>query len=204
MTISTYSDLKAAIATWLARSDLTSVIPDLISFAEGRIYRDLRIKAMEADLDVTISGGLIDVPGDYIALKYAYIDADPVQILERKTAGWIYGHYPDRGSTGIPASIAREGDNFIFGPSPGGAYNVKGVYYKKLAPLSDANPSNWFLANVPDLLLYGALIEAEGFVMNDNRTAFWQAKYEDIKASLSDNDDAENLSSSVGLSLTSK
>jgi hypothetical protein len=39
MAISTYTDLKTSIASWLNRDDLTSVIPDFISLAEAGINR---------------------------------------------------------------------------------------------------------------------------------------------------------------------
>ena len=44
MAISNYSELKAAIADWLNRSDLTDSIPDFIALAETRHKRDFKIK----------------------------------------------------------------------------------------------------------------------------------------------------------------
>lgn len=41
--IQDYSTLKAAIADWLARADLTSRIPTFVQFAEARINRELRV-----------------------------------------------------------------------------------------------------------------------------------------------------------------
>ena len=42
MTFTTYSGLKAEIADFLLRSDLTSAIPSFIRLAEAGIDRDLR------------------------------------------------------------------------------------------------------------------------------------------------------------------
>ena len=47
MAISNYSELKAAIADWLDRSDLTDSIPDFITLAETRHRRDFKIRRME-------------------------------------------------------------------------------------------------------------------------------------------------------------
>ncbi len=44
MSLSTYSDLQTSIANYLARSDLTSIIPDFITLAENRLRRELRIR----------------------------------------------------------------------------------------------------------------------------------------------------------------
>ena len=46
MAFTSYSDLKTTVASYLGRSDLTSVIPDFIGFAELRIARDLRTRQM--------------------------------------------------------------------------------------------------------------------------------------------------------------
>ena len=44
MALNNYSDLKTTVANYLARSDLTSVIPDFIQLAEQRLRRELRIR----------------------------------------------------------------------------------------------------------------------------------------------------------------
>ncbi len=46
MAYTNYSDLKTSVANYLGRSDLTSVIPDFISFAEMRMARELRTRQM--------------------------------------------------------------------------------------------------------------------------------------------------------------
>ncbi len=41
-----YTTLQATIASYLARSDLTTTIPEFIRLAEDRLSRDLRIRQM--------------------------------------------------------------------------------------------------------------------------------------------------------------
>jgi hypothetical protein len=129
-------------------------------------------------------------------MKYAYIDGTPMGKLQRKDAEWIYHHYPTRSADGKPKFIAREADNFIFGPYPDSAYTVKGVYYKKLDALSASNTTNWFITNAPDLLLFAALCEAEPFLVNDPRVALWEQKYEQIRSRVQREDDQEEFSGS--------
>jgi hypothetical protein len=196
MSISSYSELKTAVANWLNRSDLTAYVPDFIMMGEKRIYRELRIRAMEASLSSAISSGVISVPSGYVELKFVYIDGTPVNRLTKKDPGWIYENYPTRSADGKPQFIAREVDNFIFGPYPDSSYTVKGVYYKRLDALSDSNTTNWFITNAPDLLLFAALAEAEPFLKNDDRTALWEAKYEKIKNQIITEDKNEAYSGS--------
>lgn len=203
MAITTYSELKTAVANWLNRSDLTSYIPDLITFGEKRIFRELRIRTMETALSGTISSGVVALPSDYVQLKFAYVDGSPTRILQRRTAEFIYEHYPTRSSGAKPNFIAREAGNFIFGPYPDSAYTIKGIYYKRLDALSDSNTTNWFTTNAPDLLLYAALVEAEPFLKNDSRIATWEGLYMRAKTQVQTEDNSEDQSGSAPVMVVS-
>lgn len=197
MSIASYSELKTAVANWLNRSDLTTYIPDFVSLGEWRVNRELRIRAMETSLSSAIASGVLALPSDYVELKHAYVDGSPVQHLQRVNAEMIYGKYPTRSSVGKPNFIAREGSNFIFGPYPDSTYTIKGIYYKRLSPLSDSNTTNWFTTNAPDLLLFSALLEAEPFMKNDERLILWQTKYEQAKSQIETEDQRESFSGSA-------
>lgn len=196
MAISTYSDLKNSLASWLNRDNLTSYIPDFIALGEARIYRELRIRAMETALSSTIASGVIAVPSDYVEMKYCYVDGSQSQHLLRKTAQWILEKYPTRSSDGKPKYFAQDAGNFIFGPYPNDAYTIKGTYYKRLTALSDSNTTNWFTTNAPGILLFAALLEAEAFMKNDPRIELWDAKYEEEKATIMREENAEQFSGS--------
>lgn len=203
MSISTYSELKNSIASWLHRTDLTSYIPDFIRLGEDRIYRELRIRAMETSLSTAIASGVIAVPSDYIEMKHVYISGSPVQYLQRKPPEWIYENYPTRSADGKPKYLAQEAGNFIFGPYPDSAYTVKGVYYKRLAALSDSNTTNWFTTNASGILLFAALLEASPFLKNDERVTLWDAKYEEEKTGIENEEKRERFSGShLGMSVS--
>jgi hypothetical protein len=195
--ITDYATLKTEVAAWLHRTDLTAAIPGLIQFAEGRIYRDLRLACMEAALSSTMSSGAIAVPTGYIELKNAYIAGNASQPLLRRDAEWIYGNYPTRSASGVPKYIGREASNFIFGPYPDSDYTVNGIYYKRLDALSASNTGNWFITNAPELLLFATLCEAEPYLVNDPRLVVWERKYAQIKDALQRQEDNEAFSGSI-------
>lgn len=192
--ITDYSTLQTAVADYLARSDLTGYIPNFIQNCESRLYKNLRIRTMETALSGSISSGVLAVPSDYLELKYAYINASPINWLERTTPESIYREYPVRSASGRPSLIAREASNFIFGPYPDDTYTVSGIYWAKLTSLSDSNTTNWFTTNAPDLLLYGSLLEAEPFLKNDKRIPTWQMMYGAAIKSVEDQERRENHS----------
>jgi hypothetical protein len=200
MSITTYSELLQAVENWLHRdgdADIESRAPEFVRMGELRIYRDLRIRAMETSLSSAIASGVVAVPSGYIDMKFAYLNTSPVAKLQRKDAEWIYHNYPTRSADAQPKFFAREGENFIFGPYPdSSSYTMKGIYYKRLDALSASNTTNWFTTNAPDLLLWAALAEAEPFTMNDQRATMWEAKYEMVKSRIQREDDQEEFSGS--------
>ena len=182
MALGTYAQLKTAITYWLdiSSTDLTNQIDDLVTLGEKRIFRESKTKDQETALSVAIASGVAAVPNDYVALKFVYINSDPTAFLERRSAEWIYAAFPQRGASGKPQFIAREGSNFIFGPYPDSNYTIKGVYYKTAGTLSSSVYD--LFTNNPDLYLFACLAESEPIIGRDKRIVIWEAKYQKILA----------------------
>lgn len=195
--ITSYSELKTSIANFLHRDDLTSLIPEFIVDGETKIYNDLRIKAMETAFTATVSGGVVAIPSGLLEWKFLYVNSTPTQKMDRKSAEWVYQYYPTRSGQGTPKFFAQEGDNIIFAPYPNSAFEIKGVYYKRLTALSDSNTTNWFITNAPDLLRYAALIESAPYIKDLQMIQVWEQKYEAIKQRVLNTDRRESVSGSV-------
>lgn len=75
MAITTYATLKTAVANWLSRSDLTSRIPEGIALAENRLAQDLRVRAMEATVDLVLkkvnTGGTVGGTANAITVTHS-------------------------------------------------------------------------------------------------------------------------------------
>lgn len=195
--ITDYASLSQSVADYLAKSNLTTFIPNFIQNCEGKLYRTLRIRAMESALSVVITAGVATIPATFRALKYAYLATSPITPLEYKGPEEIYSRFPNRTGSGVPELISYEGSNFIFGPFTSATYTVNGMYWGRLPSLSASNTTNWFIANAPEILLYGALLEAQPFIMNDSRIAVWSAAYEDAKQTIINDEKTANRSSGL-------
>ena len=80
MALNTYSALKASIANWLNRTDLTDEIADdFIKLCEADFNAKLRIRQMEQFDDVTINAEKISVPSGFIAVRSFYILSSSVK-----------------------------------------------------------------------------------------------------------------------------
>jgi len=194
MAITNYTELQAAIKSWLRRSDMDTIIPDLITLGEDRVYRNLRVRAMEASISGTMAAGVLAVPSDYVSLKHAYISStSPIQWLERKAAEWMYRNDPFRNQrTAVPKYIAREGSSFIFAPWPAQDYTVGGIYYKRLDPVSTS--VNAVFNENPGLWLFGALCESAPYIHNDKRLPMWEHKFDRLIAEAGGEEYVENAS----------
>lgn len=177
-----YTSLQANIADYIARSDLTSQIPVFIQNWEERFYRQPRNYGhwmATGVLNVTFTTTAA-VPADFLTARSYYLNGQSQKPLIVSSLEQILVKYPRAGSSGIPKWIARDGANFVFGPIPSGSFTLNGSYYVKPTLLrnfaADA-AAHYLIVNAPDLLLYGALLEAEAFIKNDARIATWSAAH---------------------------
>jgi len=177
--ITNYATLQTAIADYLAKGDLTTFIPNFIQNTEGKLYRELNLRNEETQLSISVSSGTGTVPTDFKGLKHAYVDQSPIVPLQWATIDWLYTNYPLRTGSATPAFISRDGANFVFGPNAKDL-TLKGVYYAKQDNLHTTDGS-WYVVNAPELLLYGALLEAEPFIRNDERLPLWRSMFEEAK-----------------------
>tara|TARA_R110002096_G_scaffold143885_1_gene300262 strand:+ start:35 stop:682 length:648 start_codon:yes stop_codon:yes gene_type:complete len=182
MALSTYTELKDAVADWLDRSDLTSRIPDFIALAEARINRELRIRPMEVrSIMYTASGKkYFNLPGGYLQMRNIQLNTNPTQPLEYITPEMLDRLYGSN-TTGKPRAYTLIGDEIQLAPVPDTEYELEMAFYENIDSLGDGTAgtvvSNWLTLNAPDLLLYGALMEAEPFIKNDERVAVWLNGY---------------------------
>lgn len=175
MSITTNTELKAAIASWLHRSDLTTQIPDFITLAESRINRKLALllQETEATLTATTSSRLMAVPTRFASALGLWLTTYqprqeleyrlPVQLPVTNTSGASF-YYTVSGSnieTENPADQAY-------------TYNLRYLINFDIATTS----TNLLLTNYPDIYLYGALLESAPFLRNTNDLKMWQNRFD--------------------------
>jgi hypothetical protein len=179
MALTDYSSLKTSVANYLARSDLTTQIPDFIRLAEERLARDLRTRKMlvVARANTTAGDSTVGLPTDFLEMRDMHLRTTPVQSLTYYSPNAFYAGSRTTDS-GKPLDYTILASEIQFAPIPDTAYSVQMLYYAKPQYLSDTNITNSFMANYPDALLYAALGEAEPYLMNDARLQTWAALYD--------------------------
>ena len=174
------TDLQAAIADWLARSDLAASIPDFVRLAEARLNLVLRCREMTASATLTPTSGVCPLPADFVEPLAVVANASPGAVLEAVPLSWADAQFPTY-SAGTPRYYA------LFGASlktyPQSSATVTLTYLQALPPLA-SNASNWLLAKAPGAYLYGALLEAAPFLDSDPRVALWAQIWERVTGEL--------------------
>jgi hypothetical protein len=195
MAFTNYSALKTTIANYLGRSDLTTQIPDFITLAETRLARELRTRQMlkSATSPMTSGDAKVALPTDFLEVRDLYIQGNP-RMPVTYLAPSAFTRDARADESGLPVYYTVLASEFLFAPIPDGSRTLEILYYAKPAVLSDSNASNVFLANYPDALLYGALAEAEPYLINDARVQLWISLYDRAINSISESDEGSEYS----------
>ena len=194
MAIGTYAELQTAVANWLDRDDLTDRIPEFIALAEAKMNRNLRISLMEnVSTAIIMAGGTRDysLPTGFTGMKEFHLTTSPITPLSYITPEMMNRMWAGS-NAGRPQAFTLFSDagtrKIKIGPSPDSAYTTSMLYLKKIDSLSVSNPTETMLTENPDVYLYGALLEAEPFLMNDARVQLWAGMLQQVAKDLQDRD----------------
>ena len=198
MAIGTFAQLKTAAANWLDRSDLTDRIPEFITLAEARFNRILRTRDMETvSTAISTSAGTREysLPTGFVQMKEFHLTTDPLTPLAYITAEMMTRIWAGSGK-GKPEVFTVIADNVRLGPNPDAVYTTSMLYYKTFDALGDNAPTNAMLTNNPDVYLYGVLLEAEPFIMNDERVQLWGIAFKQAIDDIQNQDNKDRHSGS--------
>lgn len=175
--ITTGATLATAVANWMARADLTSRIPEFVQLAEAKLFRELRTPEMiTKDAAFSITGEYVAVPTGFLEAKAFMLNSNPrSEILYMPDDTQVSSY---KTSAASPLYFNVVGTNFRFAPVPAGTVTATLTYYKAPATCSTGSTEhNWILDSHPDLYLYGTLLEAAGYLQDDQAVARWAQGY---------------------------
>lgn len=180
--ITDYSTLQTAIANWLARADLTNIIPEFIQLAESRLNRDVKSPRNLQIFTGTLASNYFDFPVLFLQQEGKFKEIKKLSIT-----------YGGRDCVLEPMTPNQATDVSVVGPPRG--YYVLGAAVYVIGGNGDENYSltaemslpdissavnaysNWVLQKAPELYLYAALLEASPYLKADNRIAIWAEGY---------------------------
>jgi hypothetical protein len=174
-TITTYTTLQSTIADYLNRADLTAQIPTFIQMAEADMNTRLRTREMIVRAEATSSNEYVQLPSDWVeAINLHIVDGkQPLRFVTLDEADRII---KQNIYTQVAAFSLMNGALELV-PPPGSDVDIEMIYYGKIPTLSAQQATNWLLTKAPDVYLYGSLLHAQPFLMDDQRMPVFATLY---------------------------
>lgn len=156
------------------------VLPQMITYAENRIYRDLDLVATTQTLDTfTLSAGnrQISVPAsDFVVVDQINVvttdgNGDVTQTpLLPATKEFLDNVFGSSAYRGLPKYFCPlDQTTFLVGPYPDQAYSCAITGTTRPASLSATTPTTFISLYLPDLLIMASMIYVSGYQRNFGR-----------------------------------
>lgn len=179
MAISTYSELKTAIADWMARSDVSGSAADFITLGEARLNRLLEVVATTTTLTGVVDSASISISA------LSMVEPQDLYVTDGNTEYFVapraLGTFTTETISGLPGLWAIEGTNIKLDRPCDQAYSFRFVYQGRFA-LSDAAPTNEFLTNNPDLYMAASIVWGAVYTKDLQGGAMWKGMLDEFTA----------------------
>lgn len=196
----TFTSLQSDIRNYLERGGATDPIvfeqiPRLITLAERRISRELKIQGFLAVVNTFMQAGVSVYPKpdrwrDTVSINIGTGSGNNTRTaIYPRSYEYVREYWPDATQEATPEFYSDYNySNWVFAPTPDAAYPMEVLYYELPPLLDDDTQTNWLTEYAPNLLLYGCLLEATPFVKDDQRVQLWQAYYDRALSALNGED----------------
>lgn len=196
--VMTFDSLKQDLRRYLERGFTVEddplvyeQIPRLINMAERRIARELKVQILQTVVTTPLQAGVSvyekpDRWRDTISMNYGTTERTP---LFTRSYEYCRSYWPDEAQTGTPQFYCDyDYMHWLIVPTPAVDADVEILYYELPPLLDNENQQNWVTDFAPNLLTYGALLEATPFLKQDDRIQMWQGFYDRAAQTLNGED----------------
>lgn len=198
MALSTYAELKTAIATRLSRSNMTALIPDFVTITHAKMMRGdianqmpaVRIDDMLTEADVVLASGVGTLPSDYLERKSLYVsDSDETTMRFLPVAK--FNTLGAKTQAGVPAFYTIKGSSILVAPYS--SDTLKFYYYAAITAPSADGDTNAIFTKTPHAYLYGALAEAYDHIRAMDRAAYYRQQFVSAVMTLNEESDSHEF-----------
>ena len=190
-TATTFISLQRDVRNYLERGFTTGAdpivfeeIPRLITLAERRLARDMKLQGFQNQVATILQVGVPiyqkpDRWRDTVSINIGTGTSltNRVQLYLRSYE-YCRSMFPNETTSGQPLYFADYDYNYwLITPTPDLPYPTEILYYELPALLDETNQTNWLTQYAPNALLYATLLEATPFLKNDERIPVWEKFY---------------------------
>jgi hypothetical protein len=192
--IQTYDSLVLNIQQYMERNDADFIaqIPNLIALAESSIAAELKtyLQLVVVETNLTSNVAVLNKPARWRKTVSMKINGEPVLLRSQD----YVAQYTAESSAGQPLYYADyDYNNWNFAPIPNQSYPVEIIYYAEIQPLDANNQQNLWTAIAPQAMLYGALLQAQGYLKALDKLPVWKQYYTDAITALKKEDNSRRV-----------
>jgi hypothetical protein len=192
--VMTYDSLVLNIQQFMERDDpdFVAQIPNLIALAEASIAAELKtyMQLIVVETSLAENQVVLNKPARWRKTISMKINGKPVMLRSQD----YVAQYLSESDNNVPLYYAEyDFNNWNFAPSPDQEYPVEIIYYAEIQPLDGTNQQNLWTAIAPQAMLYGALVQAQGYLKALDKLPMWKGYYTEAIAALKKEDNARRV-----------
>jgi len=192
--VQTYDNLVLDVQQYMERNDadFVAMIPTLIGLAESAIAAELKTLLQLVVVETTLlaSNPVLIKPTRWRKTISMKINGAPVVMRSQD----YIAQYNSESTLGQPKFYAEyDYNNWNFAPSPDVNYPVEIIYYSLVQPLDSTNQTNLFTQIAPQAMLFGTLLQAQGYLKALDKLPVWKSYYTDCLSALKKEDNSRRI-----------
>jgi len=192
--VQTYDNLVADVINYMERDDAQFVaqIPTLIGLAESAIAAELKtlLQLIVVETNLLAAQDILEKPTRWRKTISMKINGKPVLLRSQD----YVAQYQSESDPGQPKYYAEyDYNNWAIAPVPDASYPVEIIYYSLVQPLDSTNQTNLFTQQCPQAMLFGTLLQAQGYLKAIDKLPIWKSYYTDSLAALKKEDNSRRI-----------
>jgi hypothetical protein len=185
----TYDSLVEDVIRYCERNDESFVtqIPRLIMLTEQGIAAEIKtlMQLNVVNTTLIVNNPVLEKPVRWRKTISMKINGQP--ILNRSMD--YVTQFQTESPTNQPLYYGDyDYDHWALAPIPNDDYAVEIIYYSRIQPLDIENQENLLTREAPQALLFGTLLQTQGYLKNTEKLAVWKGYYDSAIAALKGED----------------
>jgi hypothetical protein len=190
----TYDSLVLNIQQYMERNDAEFIaqIPNLIALAESSIAAELKtyMQLIVVETSLAQNQEVLNKPARWRKTVSMKVNGAPILMRSQD----YVAQYLSESSPSVPKYYSEyDYSNWNFAPRPDQAYPVEIIYYAEIQPLDASNQQNLWTSIAPQAMLYGALLQAQGYLKALDKLPVWKSYYTDAINALKKEDNSRRI-----------
>jgi hypothetical protein len=192
--VQTYDNLVADVINYMERDDAQFVaqIPTLIGLAESAIAAELKtlLQLIVVETNLLAAQDILEKPTRWRKTISMKVNGKPILLRSQD----YVAQYQSESDPGQPKYYAEyDYNNWAIAPVPDASYPVEIIYYSLVQPLDTTNQTNLFTQQCPQAMLFGTLLQAQGYLKAIDKLQVWKTYYTDSLAALKKEDNSRRI-----------